>query len=149
MAYTTLRTESNDHYFRAGFITSKRVASAGGDEGPEEEYMQQVNGRSLISFPAAHVFEFRSPRLGTITKIEFYAPDELEYDCKFDVNTGTRRDNLTTIYTDQSQRPVIAAGQYKVESVVAANVSTGDLISIDIDEANETLKLLTVNVTIE
>lgn len=127
-------------------ISSRLIAPTG-----EETSMalQQVNGRYITTFPAQHVMEFRSPRVGTLTKIELFSPTVLTNDCTLDVNLGQHRGNLTTIYPDQSKRPVIPGGSFKAVSEVSVDVMSGDLISVDIDAAGDNIKLLTVTLTIE
>ncbi len=112
--------------------------------------LEQVNGRDLRSFPSSNVFQFRVPEAGTLQKITFDAPADLAEDCTLDVNLGTTLSDLTTIYTDQGDRPVIPDGEYTVESSVDVEVAVGDLISVDIDSfAGTNLQFLAVRMEIE
>ncbi len=111
--------------------------------------LQQVNARLLTSYPAANVFEFRVPEAGTIIKVELFAPDDVEETAIFDVNTGSRRSNLATIYADPDDRPEIEAGDYMAESLVSVPVIAGELVSIDIDAADEQLRFLSMILTVQ
>lgn len=128
------------------YYSSKEIETGRGGDGVY--YLQQVNGRLLLAFPAASVFEFRITEPGTIASIEFFSRDDLESDCTFDVNLGTKLSNVESIYEPES-RPVILQNEYSVTSTVNEHVESGQLLTVDIDDADDQLRFLAVVITVE
>lgn len=117
-------------------------------EGDPVLNLEQVSSKLLTNFPVTRVFEFRVTRTGTISKITFYAPENVDADITFDVNLGTRIANLSSLFSDPNDRPVLESGTFSIETELSEAVEQGDLISIDIDSASENLRYLSVIVEI-
>lgn len=86
--------------------------------------------RALITdSPQNGIFEFVVPVAGTITRVEVTSQVPATGTCTFDLHK-----NGTTIFTDQSTRPVIAFLQYSgARSGLSVAVSVGDVLRFDAD----------------
>ncbi|MBA3716265.1 MAG: DUF4214 domain-containing protein, partial [Pyrinomonadaceae bacterium] len=91
--------------------------------------------RGTLAAAETRLLEFRIPAAGRIKRVELYCEAANgSGDAIFDVNVGATVATLTTIFTDQTQRVRILAGQTSgIKDTIDYAVTRGQLCTIDLD----------------